>query len=160
MGLITCKDCQKEFSTDAKQCPHCGADRPKAKTGCIPVAVAALLVLFLISVVGSYASPCNKEWNQCADNGDLVKHYEGMVEAKMMCEEAAAKQAKYGDPKFPQSDFGTFYQGDNYVKTGIVILLEPHAQFQNGFGAMVHMTVTCSFDLNQKKVISAGMVEN
>ena len=28
MALITCKDCKKEFSTDAKCCPHCGAQKP------------------------------------------------------------------------------------------------------------------------------------
>ena len=27
MALITCKDCKKEFSTDAKRCPHCGAKK-------------------------------------------------------------------------------------------------------------------------------------
>jgi hypothetical protein len=28
MALITCKDCKKEFSTDALRCPHCGAKKP------------------------------------------------------------------------------------------------------------------------------------
>lgn len=34
MALITCKDCQKEFSTEAKQCPHCGAKKPKGIVIC------------------------------------------------------------------------------------------------------------------------------
>lgn len=29
MALISCKDCKKEFSTDAKKCPHCGANKPR-----------------------------------------------------------------------------------------------------------------------------------
>ena len=29
MALIKCKDCKKEFSTDAKRCPHCGATKLK-----------------------------------------------------------------------------------------------------------------------------------
>lgn len=29
MALVTCKDCGKEFSTDAKRCPNCGANPPK-----------------------------------------------------------------------------------------------------------------------------------
>lgn len=29
MALISCKDCEKEFSTDAKRCPHCGANKPQ-----------------------------------------------------------------------------------------------------------------------------------
>ena len=28
MALISCKDCKKEFSNDAKRCPHCGAKKP------------------------------------------------------------------------------------------------------------------------------------
>lgn len=27
MALITCKDCKKEFSSDSKRCPHCGAKK-------------------------------------------------------------------------------------------------------------------------------------
>lgn len=29
MALISCKDCPKDFSTDSKRCPHCGAKKPK-----------------------------------------------------------------------------------------------------------------------------------
>ncbi len=31
MALIICKDCSKEFSSDAKRCPHCGAKKPLNK---------------------------------------------------------------------------------------------------------------------------------
>lgn len=31
MALIICKDCKKEFSSDAKRCPHCGAKKPATK---------------------------------------------------------------------------------------------------------------------------------
>jgi hypothetical protein len=30
MTLITCKDCKKEFSSDAKRCPHCGANKKRS----------------------------------------------------------------------------------------------------------------------------------
>lgn len=45
MALIKCKDCEKEFSTDAKACPNCGAKPPvnqKAQIGC------AVIILFLV----------------------------------------------------------------------------------------------------------------
>jgi hypothetical protein len=32
MAIIVCKDCGKEFSTDARRCPHCGAKKPRAKS--------------------------------------------------------------------------------------------------------------------------------
>jgi hypothetical protein len=56
--------------------------------------------------------------------------------------------------------FGRFYTGDNYLKTGIVVLIERDAQFSNGFGAMVHSTVTCTYDLNRKKVVNATIAPN
>lgn len=31
MALISCKDCKKDFSTDAARCPHCGAFKPMDK---------------------------------------------------------------------------------------------------------------------------------
>lgn len=43
MALITCKDCKKEFSTDAKRCPHCGAYKPKSYS----ITKAFLILLFI-----------------------------------------------------------------------------------------------------------------
>lgn len=43
MALIKCKDCSKEFSTDAKHCPQCGAKRPPKKS---EIAVAWIALLF------------------------------------------------------------------------------------------------------------------
>jgi hypothetical protein len=85
-----------------------------------------------------------------------------MSSAKAACQIAAKKLAKYSDPKLPWSPFGTFYgpKDNSYVKTGIVLIEEPEAQFQNGFGAMVHSTVTCRYDLNSKQVVSANVSAN
>jgi len=58
--------------------------------------------------------------------------------------------AKFGSPVWPWFAFGSFYSGDNYVKTGIAVLVEPDAQFQNGFGAMVHSRVVCTYDMNRQ----------
>jgi hypothetical protein len=65
------------------------------------------------------------------------------------------KRAQYGDPKFPWLfPFSTFYKGDQYLKTGIAILIEKDAQYQNGFGAMVHSEVKCTYDLRAKQVLN------
>ena len=50
MGLLVCKDCKKEFSTDAKKCPHCGANKPRTKSE--GVALFVFLVFFLVLVAG------------------------------------------------------------------------------------------------------------
>ena len=48
MALIVCKECAKEFSTDAKRCPHCGAKKPapKSRLGIL------LLILLAVAIVG------------------------------------------------------------------------------------------------------------
>lgn len=48
--------------------------------------------------------------------------------------------------------FETFIGGSDYVKKGVAIAIENNAQFQNGFGAMVHAKVTCFYDLNAQSV--------
>ena len=49
MALITCKDCSKEVSTDAKSCPNCGAKVPQ-KTSLL---VKILAVVFGIGILSA-----------------------------------------------------------------------------------------------------------
>jgi hypothetical protein len=83
-----------------------------------------------------------------------------MTHAQASCQVEASSRAKYGTPKRPWMTFGRFYTGSSYIKSGVAILMENDAQFQNGFGAMVHSTVACSYDLNQKKALSATITSN
>jgi len=55
--LIKCHECQKEISTDAKNCPQCGAKNPyhvskKIKIGC----VAVILLFVLFGIIGKHSS--------------------------------------------------------------------------------------------------------
>ena len=46
MALVTCMDCQKQVSTMAASCPHCGAPKNKQRTPMVrPVFAVALLIL-------------------------------------------------------------------------------------------------------------------
>jgi hypothetical protein len=56
-----------------------------------------------------------------------------------------------GDPKWPWLAFSSFYVDKNYLD-GKATLIEPGAQFQNGFGANMHVKVVCAFDLNLNTV--------
>jgi hypothetical protein len=93
------------------------------------------------------------------DNSDMANNYSGWSSAKVDCKFAANDQAKYGTPKWPSwgSEFGSFRRGDDY-KSGKVTLIEPDAQFSNGFGAMVHVRATCQYDLREKRVLSVNLV--
>ena len=50
MALITCKDCNKEFSTDAKRCPHCGSKKP-GTIGCLPLGILIVIGIFGVSIL-------------------------------------------------------------------------------------------------------------
>lgn len=78
---------------------------------------------------------------------------------QVRCQRAAEDRAKYGSPKWPWLSFGSFRGGKDYVETGQVIAIEPDAQFQNGFGAMVHSRVVCRYDLNADKVTDVFIFE-
>jgi hypothetical protein len=187
VALIECPECRNEVSDKAAACLNCGhpiadpaasarvkrllkqapEEAPKAKGGCGSVFIVTVIVIAVILIIAGYkgekqsANPsCKSDWHVCADNADLVNHYNGIISAQTDCKFEATKLAKYGDPKFPFLHFSTFYSGNAYVKTGVVVLLEKDAQFQNVFGVMVHSTVMCKYDLARKKVLDANVSSN
>lgn len=166
MALIKCKECGNEVSTEAKTCPKCGA-RVRPSSGCLPAlgyfAGGSVALVFVIYAIGSFFGPvpqgsgphgtgCRTDWTKCADNSDLANNFEGWSGIGASCQIAAENQARYGTPKWPMLPFGTFIGGSDYVKKGVAIAIENNAQFQNGFGAMVHAKVTCFYDLNAQSV--------
>lgn len=89
-----------------------------------------------------------------------MNNFEGISYGQASCKMEAQKLAKYGEPKFPFLPFSSFYKGEGYRKSGIVFLIERDAQFQNGFGAMVHSTVTCRYDLDRRQVLEVNISGN
>ncbi|MEZ5691209.1 MAG: tetratricopeptide repeat protein [Rickettsiales bacterium] len=54
MALIKCKDCGKEFSSDAKNCIHCGANKPKERVRTSWSFLASVFgFMFLIAISGN-----------------------------------------------------------------------------------------------------------
>jgi hypothetical protein len=105
---------------------------------------------------------CEKDWTLCKDNSDLVNNFGAYYLVQDDCKEAANKRAKYGTPIWPGfwsgGAFGRFQRGTDYVTTGTVLAIEKDAQFQNGFGAMVHSTVYCKYDLKTKTVVNVDII--
>lgn len=101
-------------------------------------------------------NPCVSKWQKCASIDDLFEKYNGIMDARASCKIAADHSAKYGDPKWPGfwsgGAFQRFSTSDDFRKTGLIHLVETEAQFQNGFGAMVHTTVICAYDLKDGSV--------
>jgi len=96
---------------------------------------------------------CATEWSLCATNADMANQYRDWTMAQVLCKSAATGQARYGSPSFPWLSFSSFLKGTTY-KSGIATLIEPDAQFPNGFGAMVHSQVSCQYDLVAKRVLN------
>jgi hypothetical protein len=91
-----------------------------------------------------------------------VNNFDRYVHVKTACKRDAEKNARYGTPQWPGfwqgGSFGNFRPGMDYVSTGVVTAIEPDAQFQNGYGAMVHSTVICKYDLAHESVISIDVI--
>lgn len=99
---------------------------------------------------------CESDWGKCADNEQLVGHYKGWTRVRAACQVEANALAKYGTPDWGgwlKPTFGTFLTGTDYVTRGVAVAIEGDAQFQNGFGAMVHSQVTCTYDLRANRVV-------
>ena len=101
---------------------------------------------------------CRSDWSKCADNEQLVNNYSDWSKVQVECKMEAEHEAEYGSPSWPWLAFGNFLKGKDYVSTGVATAIEPDAQFQNGFGAMVHSTVTCEYDLRTQKVTNISIV--
>jgi hypothetical protein len=169
MALKPCRECGAEISTLAKTCPHCGVSSPAINIKAVVAggALLAFLLLFIVVLAASSGgsrgdrivpSPtCRNDWMKCANNADMAKHYRGWWDVRHACEREAKDRAKYGNPDFPWESFPNFMRGDNYVKSGKAILMENDAQFSNGFGAMVHVNITCEYDLRTKSVLSVSI---
>ncbi|GCE79378.1 hypothetical protein [Komagataeibacter oboediens] len=104
----------------------------------------------------SSTAKCADDFHACKDNEELVNKYNKIYRGQAACKTKADGAAEYGSPQWPGfwsgGAFGSFRMGDDAPKTGLITLVEPNAQFQNGFGAMVHSTVTCVYDLNNDVV--------
>jgi hypothetical protein len=100
----------------------------------------------------SQKAACTSDWRKCSDNEQLVNDWSGWTKVQVACKFAANDRAKYGDPEWPWLSFSTFLKGNNYVKTGTAIAIEPDAKFLNGFNAKVRSRVTCTYNLTFDRV--------
>src|SRR5262249_54780087 len=101
----------------------------------------------------SYKTDCA----HCGDNADLVNHYERWINIQVECKLEAERQARYGTPTWPWLAFSGFVKGKSYITSGKAVAVENDARFQNGFGAMVHSTVVCTYDLRANRVLKLAI---
>ena len=159
--MKTCPKCGKIYADTFASCPNCVGRRQAI--GCL-----GFVVLGVVAVAiwwgGSSSdrtvptgSQCADDWSKCASNEELVNHYSGWAKVQAYCKVEATNEARYGTPVWPWIPFGSYLPGNDYVTTGVAVAIEQDAQFQNGFGAMAHSTVTCRYDLRNDKVLSVDV---
>ncbi len=92
---------------------------------------------------------CVSDYTKCKDNKELIEKHvnKNDIKPSIDCLFAAKKLAKYGEPHFPFMSFCRFIGGNSYVVSGKAVLMEDDATFKNGFGADVHVTARCEYDL-------------
>jgi hypothetical protein len=166
-AALVCRFCGYEFGTPVKVAAPASAPPPtpapvpkKTRPGCLAALIIFAVLVVIVAMNGSSNKPavatpsCSNDWTKCADNSDLVNNYSGWATVQVECKMQAESQARYGTPTWPWIAFGSFLQGNDYVTTGKATAIERDAQFQNGFGAMVHSKVICEYDLHSQKVTS------
>jgi hypothetical protein len=155
-------------SPEADACPSCGhplAAKKKEnakKAGGIGCGFILLLFvglfMYMVSEGGKIreaekANPtCVSDYTKCKDNHDVIEHHESKnnIRLSIECGSAAKHAAKYGEPNIPFMGFGRYFSGNFYVRDGKAILMEDDATFKNGFGADVHVTLRCEYDLKNE----------
>jgi hypothetical protein len=83
MAMKKCKECGNEVSTKAESCPKCGAVLKK-KTGCLGYIGVGILILFVLSIIGSLTddgtnittSTSNSKPSSVASKSEAQKTYE------------------------------------------------------------------------------------
>lgn len=95
MALVQCKDCKKEFSTDAKTCPHCGANPPLTKVQEKAQEIAkGVMALVMVLLVGFCAlAPKSNPVDLCQDDRQAF--------------DVVASFAAMGSKDFEMADFST-----------------------------------------------------
>jgi len=178
MPLIKCPACDKQVSEQATSCPNCGhpllvqaaANKPRNTRSGWLVAFLVGGIIILLAVVNNNTlnntinqpttqeGPCRSNWARCADNAQLVNNYRDWSLVQVKCQQEATARSRYGTPVWPWLSFSSFYTGNEYIRSGIAIAIEPDAQFSNGFGGMEHSRVICTYNLREKRVISVDVL--
>ena len=107
--------------------------------------------------------PCIHNWRSCPSLDALIDRYDKIIDARLQCRDEANHRARYGDPKWPGfwdgGPFTHYSTTDDFKKTGVIHLVETDSQFQNEFGAMAHMEVICTYNLQSSKVSDIQILE-
>lgn len=100
---------------------------------------------------------CRTDYTRCLSVKMLIETYRGMAAARKSCEERTADIAKWSFRFTSTPAYTTYYNSEYELKQiqteGTLRLLEPDAEFQNGFGAWRRQRLVCYYDLKKSRAI-------
>jgi hypothetical protein len=182
LALKSCRECGQAVSTEAPTCPHCGAKdhptRTRRSNGNIALILIGLVSIgYFIATTNlegeekkktsmtpedySQLQTCSSDWRKCRDNSQLVNESGVLAQVASSCQTAAGYTGRYGAPSISfWSSFGHYRDGDDYIKTGIVQVGEPRAEYKNQFGGTTVIDVECYYNLNCKSPNFWECIEN
>lgn len=133
MSLISCKDCGKAYSTDAKTCPNCGARRPFRMRWWGWAFVAFILI-------GMISSALNPDGNRGGGTAVPTDPNKRVFLAAKVC--LLAIQRSLNDPDSAKYDpLETWGYGVNPDGT---IGIYPALRAKNAFGGYVYKAWQCT----------------
>lgn len=146
MAVIKCPECGHNVASDAPTCPGCGKliAKPKAKTGCMTIGCAGVLVLFfciwLMNALSPHppagvAAPAGPDWV------DIKTKCQMAIETKLKAPSSA--KFNWGErTQFTDKDPGR--AGLGFVGT---------VDSQNSFGAMIRTRFRCWIRADEATVL-------
>jgi len=167
MALKPCRECDKEVSSEAKTCPHCGIDNPAASIATpAPAGGMKQFVggVFLLLLVGFGISRCmetsDEDRKKAAEKEAACKTDiqcwgdKNLVTAAVACQAPIEKLARFSarwTDKTMEPKFSRFRWLDQ--EKGLLTYIGDKIEFQNGFGAYQASIYECDIDPVSRQVL-------
>ncbi len=94
-------------------------------------------------------SRCRNDYIMCANNAELIHNHQAVSNAISSCKLSLNEHLKDSVSSFLQSQFTSAAEGEDFVKTGVVVLFINQLKYDGVVG------VKCSYDLKTKRVIES-----
>ncbi|WP_279050118.1 hypothetical protein [Cedecea davisae] len=164
MAMIKCKECKKEVSSKAKECPHCGVKNPGVK------ATDALYGAIFLAVLGGIgywyfgsdddaqasekpvAKVCGKNDGQCIFDAHLI-------DALTYCKKPIQERSKYEYEWTDGAFENIFSRYINEPEKHLIVYMGDKLKFTNGFNAKVNMSYSCTLDTTTNQVVDYQVTE-
>ena len=155
MALITCRECQKQVSTEAKTCPSCGAKviipKPAKKPASDKSIMKGLLVGFgiimVLSVIGSFResqkSPEQLQQEASAREADR-KHRAEIEQEKAMKTQRENRAANVAAAIRHSSRNPDNISWENILTNEDATVVCITARLENGFGGMTRESIVAA----------------